>query len=194
MSPSTAQQMDFHNQLRPETELEIKLLATTEFQEGMMWGKPRFGHPEGKVLFHVKEVLANIDRLKLDLKDRNLLRLVAFIHDTFKYQEELYNSPKKWQFRHAKLARTFAEKYVEDPFLLDLIEMHDEAYFAWRDIFLYQQSEKGFARIDKIKSTFGDKFQLYYLFFKCDTRTGDKNQAPLKWFEKAFCEIEKVTF
>ncbi|MBN8527534.1 MAG: hypothetical protein J0M02_19550, partial [Planctomycetes bacterium] len=26
--------------------------------------------------------------------------------------------------------------------------------------------------------------QLYYLFFKCDTQSGDKTQAPLKWFEK----------
>ncbi len=192
MSPSTAQQMDFHSQLRPETELEIRLLATTEFQEGLMWGKPRFGHPEGKVLYHVKEVLANIDRLELNPEDRSILRQVAYLHDTFKFQEELFATPRSWNQNHAKLARNFSEQYIQDPFVLDLIEMHDEAYFAWRNIYLYSQTEKGFAGIDKIKSAFNDRFQLYYLFFKCDTRTGDKNQTPLKWFEEAFCEIEKV--
>ena len=32
--------------------------------------------------------------------------------------------------------------------------------------------------------------QLYYLFFKCDTQTGDKTQAPLKWFEREVPGIE----
>jgi len=180
--------------LLPETELEHKLLSTTEFQEGMVWGKPRFGHPEGKVVFHVAEVLENINRLNLASRDRELLRLIAYVHDTFKYQEESFEHPRKWEQNHARIARNFMEGYIDDVFTLNLIEHHDAAYFAWRNIFLYQQTEKGFERIEKLKSCFKDRFQLFYLFFKCDTRTGDKNQAPLKWFEAAFCEIEKVQF
>jgi hypothetical protein len=34
--------------------------------------------------------------------------------------------------------------------------------------------------------------QMYYLFFKCDTQTGDKTQAPLKWFEQNVSGIDIV--
>ena len=37
----------------------------------------------------------------------------------------------------------------------------------------------------------GGFIHLYYLFFKCDTQTGDKNQASLKWFEQKNPEIER---
>jgi len=180
--------------LRPETDLERRLLSAPEIQEGMLWGKPRFGHPEGKVVFHVAEVLENIEKLNLNPSDRELLRLIAFVHDSFKYQEESFEHPRKWEQNHAHIARVFMEQYSNDKFTLNLIEYHDSAYFAWRNIFLYQQTEKGFERIEMIKECFKERFQLFYLFFKCDTRTGDKNQAPLKWFEAAFYEIEKVSF
>ena len=49
---------DFHEMLKPETELEVRLLENPLFQEGLNWGKPRFGHPEGKVGLHVRDVLA----------------------------------------------------------------------------------------------------------------------------------------
>lgn len=194
MNRSIGTNIKLESLLRPETELERRLLATPEFQEGMLWGKPRFGHPEGKVAFHVAEVLENINKLQLIKADRELLRLIAYVHDTFKYQEDAFAHPRKWEQNHARIAREFIQDYTNDPFILNLIEFHDSAYFAWRNIFLYQETEKGFERIEQLRSFFKDRFQLFYLFFKCDTRTGDKNQAPLKWFEAAFCEIEKVTF
>ena len=40
--------------------------------------------------------------------------------------------------------------------------------------------------------TFDGNMQLYYLFFKCDTSTGDKNPAPMKWFEKTMKGIDVV--
>ncbi len=194
MNRSIGTNITIENLLRPETELERRLLNTQEFQEGMLWGKPRFGHPEGKVVFHVAEVLENINKLELESSDREILRLIALVHDTFKYKEETFEHPRSWEQNHAHLAKEFLKNYVNDPFILNLVEFHDSAYFAWRNIFLYQQTEKGFERIEKLRKCFKDRFQLFYLFFKCDTRTGDKNQAPLKWFEAAFCEIEKVQF
>ncbi len=148
MNRSIGTNITIESLLRPETELERQLLTAPEFQEGMLWGKPRFGHPEGKVVFHVAEVLENIDKLELNRSDRELLRLIAFVHDTFKYKEESFEPPRKWEQNHARMARDFMEQYIQDSFTLDLIEHHDGAYFAWRNIFLHQQTEKGFERIE----------------------------------------------
>ena len=49
-------------------------------------------------------------------------------------------------------------------------------------------------RLQKLLKTLDDRLQLYYLFFKCDTATGDKNQAPLKWFEQAIPNIDIKNF
>jgi hypothetical protein len=38
--------------------------------------------------------------------------------------------------------------------------------------------------IEKFFERAGANLRLYYLFFKCDTQTGDKTQAPLRWFEE----------
>jgi hypothetical protein len=64
--------------LQPETTLEEKLLAAPAFRKGLLWGEPRFGHPEGIVAFHVKEVLENIALIpRLSAADRSNLRLIA---------------------------------------------------------------------------------------------------------------------
>jgi hypothetical protein len=52
-------------------------------------------------------------------------------------------------------------------------------------IYPYQQPVQGQIRLDQLVSILREDLQLYYIFFKCDTSTGDKNSAPLKWFEKA---------
>jgi hypothetical protein len=38
-----------------------------------------------------------------------------------------------------------------------------------------------------------NSLQLFYLFFKCDTLTGDKTLAPLTWFEEHVTGIELVS-
>ena len=95
--------------LRPETDLERLLLSMPEFQEGLFWGEPRFGHPEGNVVFHVREVLDNIERLpKRFLEHRESLRVIAFVHDTFKFREDK-SQPRDWTRHHGILARQFLE-------------------------------------------------------------------------------------
>ena len=59
--------------LRPETDLERRLLAQPDFQRGLHWGLPRFGHPEGKILYHIREVLDNVDKLKVSPKNFHAL-------------------------------------------------------------------------------------------------------------------------
>ncbi|MBK8556412.1 MAG: hypothetical protein IPL65_11880 [Lewinellaceae bacterium] len=172
--------------LQPETPLEAQLLAQPIFREGMFWGEPRFGHPEGKVCLHVNEVLDNINRIpNLDPDDRRRLRLIAYVHDTFKFAEDR-SRPRDWSKHHGVLARKFMEQFSDDAVLLTILETHDDAYYVWNS------ERRGFLLdFDNEQKTLPDLMtriagfeQLYYLFFKCDTQTGDKTQASLVWFEK----------
>lgn len=177
--------------LRPETPLEERLLEQPEFVHGLMWGQPRFGHPEGKVALHIREVFDNIDRLHLPTSLRLQLRLIALVHDTFKYQEAK-TYPRDWSNHHGVLARRFLENFTQDNAVLTIVELHDEAYYAWRTIHLYKKTAKGEARLHRLLLRLGDNLPLFYLFFLCDTRTGDKNLAPLRWFEQAIPEIQAI--
>ncbi len=178
--------------LAPESDLEKQFLQNNAFCEGLFWGTPRFGHPEGKVLFHIREVLDNIDKLQIDSFTRQKLRIIAFVHDTFKYKEHR-GVPRDWTRHHAVLARHFLEKYTDNKLLLDLTEYHDEAYYVWR----YQRNPlrkpEAKKRLEGIYQNFNGSIQLYYLFFKCDTCTGDKNQASLHWFEENIKGIKPVS-
>lgn len=176
--------------LRPETPLEQHLLTTAEFRYGLLWGEPRFGHPEGKVALHVREVLDNIDLIpNLQNLQREQLRLIAFTHDTFKYAEDR-SRPRDWQKHHGILARRYMETHTSDRAVLDVIETHDDAYYAW--LTERHGQGPGGKTLDTLLQRMEYCLQLYYLFFKCDTQTGDKTQAPLKWFERSVAGIEWV--
>lgn len=182
------QKLDLQKLLRPETPLEAMLLETPEFQEGMHWGKPRFGHPEGKVGLHVKEVLDNVERMAPDATYRYQLRLLALIHDTFKYREVKTFAEGK-RIHHGKLAREFVTPYLEDDPLLNIIELHDEAFYIWRQLELKDDAKSAIPRFHLLLEQLGDYLPLYFLFFKCDTLTGDKILAPLFWFEDTLKEL-----
>lgn len=174
--------------LKPESALETALLATPEFQQGLSWGLPRFGHPEGAVVLHVREVLANIDRLPgLSAADRTALRLIAYAHDTFKYAEDR-SRPRNGNKRHGLMARQFMETYTGEKTVLDIIESHDDAYYLWLSAGRNPQG----VSFSHLQERVGYCMQLYYLFFKCDTQTGDKIQAPLRWFEREIPDIQPV--
>ncbi len=177
--------------LQPETETERKILLEEDLRQGLFWGVPRFGHPEGEVYKHIREVLDNIDKLEISRDDRARLRLIAFAHDAFKYKEDK-SHPRDWSKHHGVYARRFMEKYTDDEGTLKVTELHDEAYYAWRHKHLYHQNQEGDERLQRLLDAMGEDIQLYYLFFKCDTQTGDKNQAPLKWFEMVVEEIDVV--
>jgi len=180
-------------ELKPEDDLELALLNDPEFISGLDWGLPRYGHPEGEVYRHISEVLDNIDKIKLDPESRRILRIIAFAHDTFKHIEHKGN-PRDWSRHHSVLAAQYLSKYTDNKIILDITELHDEAYYSWRMEYLYHQYDEGQARLKKLLQRIGDNIQLYYLFFKCDTRTGDKTQAPVMWFEQTIRKIEIVEF
>lgn len=177
--------------LKPETELELAMLEDPTFAAGLMWGKPRFGHPEGQVVYHIREVLDNVDKLNISEEERTKLRIITFVHDTFKYQEHKGN-PRDWSRHHSVLARQFLEKYTEDQALLDITELHDEAYYCWRLAHIHRQNAQSEERLNRLMDRLGEHAQLYYLFFKCDTCTGDKNLASLYWVEENMPGIDIV--
>lgn len=189
--PLINNEIDLLEELRPETELEKLLLSQQEVQEGMLWGVPRYGHPEGEVYKHVKDVLANIDKLAVTTKERTFLRIIAITHDTFKYQEDK-SRPRNWSRHHAVLARNFMRDFTKDQLLLDFIQYHDEAYYIWRDGNVYNKPEQAAIRLEKLLTKLNGHNQLYYLFFKCDSETGDKNPAPVLWVETNFPDVTPV--
>lgn len=172
---------DFTLLLQPENTLEAILLETAEFQEGLLWGKPRFGHPEGMVGLHVREVLDNVEHCAANETMREQLRLVTLAHDTFKFRE--FSLGKRLK-HHGLLAREFMEGFISDQNVLDIIELHDEAFYIWRMAELAGQPSLATDRLENLLIRLGDNLPLYFAFYRCDTQTGDKVQAPLFWFEQ----------
>ncbi|MDC0230729.1 hypothetical protein OAK19_02095 [Aureispira] len=173
----------FEYYIKPESDLERQIIRDNSWQDGAYWGEPRSGHPEGKVIYHIHEVLQNIDKATKNWTLRQQLRLIAIIHDTFKLKEEQVRPRTDWSKHHAIFALEFAKLHISDQAVLDVIELHDEAYYAWRASFAGHK-EKSDSLLDKLKGRIGANMQLYYLFFKCDTQTGDKYQSPVAWFEQ----------
>ncbi len=171
------------NLLRPENEMEKFLLEHPDFLEGLYWGIPRNGHPEGEVYKHVKEVLDNIDQLQLGPEIREKLRLIAYVHDTFKYKEDR-SLPRDWTKHHAVHARRFLELYSQDEEVLEIVELHDEVFHYWNRAFVYDDVKVGEAKLLSLIDRLGPRLQLYYYFFRCDTLTGNKTLLPLRWFEE----------
>jgi hypothetical protein len=188
-------EQDILHILQPETDLERRLISQPAMLEGLAWGEPRYGHPEGKVVYHVVDVFENIRRLSpaLSANAYRQMRLIALLHDSFKYVESK-QIPRDWTRHHGILARKFAESFIQEKTILDIIELHDEAYYCWRLAVLDDEIHQSDARFQWILDRCGYCFQLYYAFFRCDTATGDKTQAPVKWFEKKDLQIQKVTF
>ena len=166
--------------LQPQFPLEEKLLETPEFERGLLWGKPRPGHPEGKVLLHIQEVLQNLEQWRDSPKRFRQLRLIALAHDTFKYREEMLIRERR-RIHHGQLAAEFLASWPVDRQILRVIQWHDEAYYAWRmaQIGLEQDAEQ---RIRQLHERLAGDWSLFKPFFIADTQTGDKDQAPLQWF------------
>ena len=142
--------------------------------------------PHASPIFHAMQYL-------MGNQTREKLRIICWVHDTFKHIEDK-SSPRDWTKHHAVYARKFLERYTDDQLLLNVVEMHDDAYYAWRLAHLYHKLAQSDERIKMVRERVGDYWQLFYLFFKCDTSTGDKNPAPLTWFEDTMEDIEVVEF
>lgn len=164
-----------------EGELEERIAGDTEWQRGAEWGTPRPGHPEGAVKFHIAEVLANVDRYAKSDGDRSRLRLITLTHDTFKHRVD-DSRPRVGENHHGLIARRFAERYVSDPIVLDIVELHDEAYNAYAMGARRRAWAEAEARAHRLLSRLGPSAGLYLTFFRCDNETGNKTPDAFEWF------------
>lgn len=187
---STAE-LNYAEIIKPENVLEEQILNDIEWQQGAAWEKPRIGHPEVKIISHIVEVLGNIDRLPdVAEHERAQLRLIAILHDAFKYRVDM-SKPKFGENHHGALAKKFAEKYTQDEVVLKIIQRHDDAFNAWHngnETGKWEQAEKRVQ--DLIMKKIGrDNLRLYLLFYQCDNETGIKSQESLQWFKEKVKEL-----
>lgn len=174
---------EIKQKLNPENGIEEAICADPDFVEGCNYGKPRSGHPEGKVLYHIMEVLENVEKFYGDDPDREDLRLIALVHDTFKHKVD-HTKPKTGANHHGTIARVFAQKFINDHGILMVIEKHDEAYNAWQKGGRHGDWYKAERRANQLIQglMLEGMTDLYVKFYKCDNRTGNKEQDNYDWF------------
>lgn len=166
--------------LNPETDLEKMILNDSLFIIGVDYGKVRNGHPEGKIIYHIRDVFKNIDKHYEDDEQRKKLRLIALFHDTCKFQVD-YDQRRVGENHHGYLARKFAEKYISDKDILMIIEHHDDAYNIWKRSGKRNEWDKGEKDLIRLLDKINDPY-LYSTFYLCDNSTGSKKNDDYEWF------------
>ena len=116
-------------------EIVEKLLSDPRYKANIEYGQPRSGHPEGKVKNHIKDLQANLERLRprgISSTDYWKLMFLIHVHDTFKAEADS-DVPATHPRGHATIAREYACHLTDDSDLLNMIQFHDEDYFLWRE-------------------------------------------------------------
>jgi hypothetical protein len=123
---------------------------------------------------HIGAVLANIDRDGWRGETRRRLRLIALVHDTLKFRARELGQP------HGLLARRFAERYLDDPGVLTVVEHHEAAFKAWRQ----SRRDPGAAAraVAELRERVGEHHELYLSFYRADSATPGKGEEPYLWF------------
>lgn len=164
-----------------QTDLERRIASDPQWREGIEWGRPRRGHPEGTIKAHIAAVLKNVDQLFGSSPHHEALRLIALVHDTFKYQVDL-KSPRSGENHHAMRARRFAERFVAEPEILEVVELHDEAYNAWQLGNRDNRWDKAEQRAARLIDRLANRVDLYLAFYECDNSTTGKQPDCFEWF------------
>lgn len=163
---------------RPARGLESEVCADPELLEGLAWGRPRRGHPEGAVGKHVADLCRTIDLWGGPAQRRADLRLIALVHDAFKGQVQ-YTRSRTGDNHHAMRARRFAERYTADERLLATIELHDAPYAIWKR--LRRKGGRGNQALTRLLARIPDR-DLFMRFVELDASTEGKDSEPVKWF------------
>jgi hypothetical protein len=168
----------------PENELERAVAATPELREGLAWGHPRAGHPEGPVGVHVADLLRAIDKRGEAGERRRVLRFIALVHDAFKYRVHEW-LPKTGSNHHAARARAFAERFTDDEATLAVIELHDRPYSLWRKMQRHGALDE--AGFERMMARIEDP-EAFLDFVELDGSTEGKRPEPTRWFRE---ELER---
>jgi hypothetical protein len=166
--------------LAPESELERRLIADPELREGLAWGRPRRGHPEGSVGAHVADLIQTVDRWGETGERRAELRFLALVHDSMKYRVRDW-LPKVGENHHATRARRFAERYTSDERLLATIEQHDRPYALWRK--LHRTGRVDESGLERMLERIPDR-DLFLRFVELDGSSEGKRPEPIEWLKE----------
>lgn len=161
----------------PENEMERALACDPVLLTGWTWGRPRAGHPEGRVGKHVSDLLLTIDAWGETGGRRSELRFLALVHDALKYKVREW-LPRTGENHHAMRARRFAESYTSDERLLATVELHDRPYGIWRES--RQPGGKESARLARFAERIPDR-ELFLRFVELDGSTEGKHPEPVRW-------------
>jgi len=170
--------------IKIENVIEKFIIEDASFITGAMHGEARRGHPEGKIIYHIREVLDNIDKYYLNDIDRVDLRIIALVHDTFKYKVDR-NKPKTGMNHHGMIARKFLEnKFNIDDGIMTVTEHHDDAYNAWSKGNRHNDWKGAENKANKlINFLYEDNcLDLFNKFYLCDNETGNKSNEDYLWF------------
>lgn len=161
----------------PESLLEERIAADPAIREGLAWGEPREGHPEGSVGAHVADLLRTIDAWGERGTRREELRFLALVHDALKCAVCGWR-PKIGENHHGMRARRLAERYVSDERLLATLELHDRPYALWRRARRTGRTpDRG---LDRLAARIPDR-DLFLRFVELDGSTEGKRPEPIDW-------------
>jgi hypothetical protein len=167
-----------------ENELEARVTRDPDLLEGLSWGEPRAGHPEGQVAVHVEHLLERLDSWDEPPERRAKLRFMALVHDAFK-ADVFERLPKMGRNHHADRARRFAERYTKDRDVLCAIEHHDRPYNIWRK--MKRKGSLDERAFSKMLKDLPD-MSLFVRFVELDGSTDGKAREPVDWFRS---ELER---
>jgi len=176
-----------------QTDLEKKILQDEELIRGLEYGNPRPGHPEGPVKFHIQEILNMIDQREYSQRERNILRFLTIVHDSFKYQVDR-TRPKVGENHHGWYARKFAEKYVGEfgddaELILEILQWHDEAYLIKKHMENHaDEMDKWNARLDVFLVRPIKDWLFFLEFMYHDGNTGGKESGSAYWIHDILLE------
>jgi hypothetical protein len=168
----------------PEDELERRVAEDPELVEGLAWGEPRKAHPEGSIGAHVADLLARIDAQGVEGEERERLRFIALVHDSFKNKVQEWR-PRTGENHHAMRARRFAERYTDDEHILNTIELHDRPYGIWRKMQRTHTLDR--RALQQMLKRIRDP-DLFLRFVELDGSTEGKNPEPVRWFKEQLRE------
>ena len=156
------------------------VMADRRYMKNIEYGKPRSGHPEGKIKYHIAELEENLEKLapRITKKQYWKLKFLIHVHDTFK-ADALPNSPIESPNSHASLARMFASEFTDDEDLLNMIQFHDVNYALWKQYNAFDSYSM--ERFNRLLETIRD-WDLFLLFLIIDGNIKGKDSSILTWF------------
>lgn len=169
-----------------ENDVERRLVEDSALLEGLAWGRPRKGHPEGSIANHVNDLLQRLDSSGVQGEERAKLRFLVLVHDSFKNRVQEWR-PRAGENHHAMRARRFAERYTDDETLLTTLELHDRPYGIWR-----RRRRTGLQDRRRLESLLerinASDPELFMRFVELDGSTEGKRSDPIEWFREQLRE------